>query len=184
MAERNRGASCGASEGNLSCPYFRIKEHDDTYVNPKGKQEVIGAAWGYCQRFPKWERKSPRDPACGEHPQYFLGAEYGSNQKCFTSEDGGWFDIRTWQQILAGAELWKAQAEGYARLCEPGEVIPIDGPIKEEIRAGWIDLATGRDITSVMELRAAQTAGIARFCGPGGITQYVPSAKQETTDGK
>ena len=112
------------SEANcVDCPFYHHQEDADV-LNTE-PHRPIACAWGHCQRFPKWERKNPTTPACGEHPKYFRA----KRSAYFVSKDGGWFDIRDWQQLFPGEELKKAQTDGFARLCKPGETIPIDDPI-------------------------------------------------------
>jgi len=106
----------------------------------------VATAWGHCQRFPKWERKEPTTPACGEHPQYFLLGSfveredariYGEMLREFALKNPptgeiipGWIDKRTGTRITTIDGLLLAQETGIAKFCKPGEVVPIDGPIE------------------------------------------------------
>lgn len=55
MSERNPGATCA------TCPYWSNDQSLKT-------QRI---EFTQCIRFPKWEQKQAKAPACGEHPDFF-----------------------------------------------------------------------------------------------------------------
>lgn len=116
MTEINNGANCGGCDF-----YLHMEDADYADGDPI---HAISPAHGECKRFPHWERKAPTTPACGEHPQYF---EPTVNPDELRSE---WINTKTGERITHISELDDAVREGVAHCPRPGEVVPIDGPIK------------------------------------------------------
>lgn len=151
--EINSEATCG------DCPFYNHQEDAD-FVDDNPTRP-ISFAWGHCQRFPKWERKTPTTPACGEHPQYFL--ELGESEVLFR-----WANSITGKEILTEEEFDEAREADILIYAPAGGVVPIDGET-EELVPGWIDTVTGNDIKTADALYVAQKAGTAIFGGPGKI---------------